>query len=119
MGRLDSNLVIHRRTNPLLEADLLNYEGTEVLLIGTSEDPKDELRIELHPKRRSSGLRICSRISEWQGRSTPTEPLFAGELKVSAFWSISCGSSLLENRPAVFAAGRKYRREAATCCASP
>jgi hypothetical protein len=57
----------------------LNSEGAEVLLIGTIEDAKVELGIELHPKRESEWTADVSRGVRMEKSQHALEPLFMGE----------------------------------------
>ena len=60
--------------------ELLNHEGTEVLLIGTSEDPTAELGIELHPEPESEWTAdVFKQDLRMEKSQHPTEPLFTGE----------------------------------------
>jgi hypothetical protein len=59
--------------------ELLNYEGVEVLLIGSTEDPQAELGIELHPKPESEWSADVFKDLRMEKSQHPTEPLFTGE----------------------------------------
>jgi hypothetical protein len=59
--------------------ELLNYEGVEVLLIGSTEDPQAELGIELHPQPESEWSADVFQDLRMEKSRHPTEPLFTGE----------------------------------------
>jgi hypothetical protein len=61
------------------EPALLNYEGTEVLLIAASEDPREELGIELHPEPETEWSADIFNDLRMEKSRHPIEPLFTGE----------------------------------------
>jgi hypothetical protein len=58
---------------------LLNYEGVEVLFIGSTEDPQAELGIELHPQPESEWTADVVRDLRMDKSQHRTEPLIKGE----------------------------------------
>jgi hypothetical protein len=61
------------------EPELLNREGAEVLLIASSEDPQEELGIELHPEPENEWSADIFNDLRMDKSQHPIEPLFTGE----------------------------------------
>ena len=61
------------------EPELLDYEGVEVLLIGSSENPQEELGIELRPEPENEWSADIFTDLRMRRSQHPVEPLFTGE----------------------------------------
>jgi hypothetical protein len=61
------------------EPELLDYEGVEVLLIGASESPDEELGIQLNPEPESEWSADIFKDLHLERSRHPVEPLFTGE----------------------------------------
>jgi hypothetical protein len=61
------------------EPELLDYEGVEVLLIGSSENPEEELGIQLNPQPESEWSADIFKDLHMERSHHPVEPLLTGE----------------------------------------
>jgi hypothetical protein len=68
-----------RRFAPLDPPDFLDHEGVELLLIGASEHPRDELGIELEPERESRHTADLFRQLQLDPEETPAAPMLRRE----------------------------------------
>lgn len=62
-------------------AELLDYEGTEFILVGASEKPSEELNIELNPENETEASAEIFKDLHLEKELHPTEPLFKGKWK--------------------------------------
>jgi hypothetical protein len=69
----------HGRRFAPAEPELLDYEGVEVLLIGSSEHPEGELGIELRPEPENEWSADIFNDLRMEKARHPIEPLFTGE----------------------------------------